>query len=70
MERLLNKRIIRKGRGLAIEYLLRWKGYRPEFDRWYNIKDLQDALELIEEYKAEAQRMGQSSKAATPPPPL
>ena len=69
VERLLNKRIVRKGRGLATEYLLRWKGYGPEFDRWYNIKDLQDALELVEEYEAEAQRIGRSLEPVTPTPP-
>ena len=65
VERLLNKRVIRKGRGLATEYLLRWKGYGPEFDRWYNVKDLQDALELVEEYEEEARRMDPSA-VATP----
>lgn len=70
VERLLNKRVIRKGRGLATEYLLRWKGYGPEFDRWYNLKDLQDALELVEEYEEEARRMSPaippSSTSASP----
>lgn len=78
VERLLNKRVVRKGRGLATEYLLRWKGYGPEFDRWYNLKDLQDALELVEEYEEEARRIGPSRRrlglpvvgnAAAPPPP-
>ena len=67
VERLLNKRIMRKGRGFATEYLLRWKGYGPEFDRWYNIKDLQDALELVEGYEEEAQRIRPSSSTAVVP---
>ena len=51
IDRLLNKRTIRKGRGLAIEYLVRWTGYGPEWDRWYNIKDLDNATELVEAYE-------------------
>ena len=64
VERLLNKRIIKKGRGLATEYLLRWRGYGLEFDRWYNIKDLQDALELVQEYDEEAHRIKISDSTA------
>ena len=30
IDRFLNKRTIRKGRGLAVEYLVRWTGYGPE----------------------------------------
>ena len=72
VERLLNKRVVRKGRGLATEYLLRWKGYGPEFDRWYNLKDLQDALELVEDYEVEARRMNPRQdlqQARSPAPP-
>ena len=29
---ILNKRVIRKGRGFATEYLIKWKGYGPEYD--------------------------------------
>lgn len=51
VERLLNKRIIKKGRGMATEYLVRWKGYGPEYDMWYNVKHLGDADILINEYE-------------------
>lgn len=47
IDRLLNKRTIRKGRGLVIEYLVYWTGYGPEWDRWYNIKDFDNAAELV-----------------------
>ena len=33
IDRILNKRTIRKGRGIATEYLLKWKEYGLEYDR-------------------------------------
>ena len=62
IKRLLNKRVVRKERGIATEYLLRWKGYGPEFNRWYNLKDLQDALKLVDEYEEKARRIGPSKR--------
>ena len=57
IDRLLNKRTVRKGRGLAVEYLVRWTGYGPEWDRWYNIKDLDNTANLVRDYEeALAQR--------------
>ncbi len=47
----LNKRTVKKGKGLDIEYLVRWTGYGPEWDRWYNIKDLDNAADLVRAYK-------------------
>ena len=57
IERLFNKRIIKKGRGLATEYLVRWKEYGSEYDQWYNIKDLDNASELVKEYKEKVVRI-------------
>ena len=51
IDRLLNKRTVRKGKGLAIEYLVRRTGYGPEWDRWYNVKDLDNAPNLVCDYK-------------------
>ena len=57
VERLLNKRTVKKGKGRAIEYLVCWKGYGPEWDRCYNIKDLDNAADLVHNYEeALAQR--------------
>lgn len=51
IERLLNKQTVKKGRGHATEYLIRWAGYGPEWDRWYNAKDLGNAAELVRKYE-------------------
>ena len=51
VERILNKRVIRKGRGWATQYLIRWLGYGPEFDQWYNQKDLANSADLIQQYE-------------------
>ncbi len=52
IERFLNKRQIKKGKGRAIEYLVRWKGYGPEWDRWYNVKELENTAALVDDYEA------------------
>ena len=52
IERLLNKRQVKKGKGRAVEYLVRWKGYGPEWDRWYNVKELDNATTLVDDYEA------------------
>ena len=51
IDRLLNKRTVRKGKGLATEYLMRWTRYGPEWDRWYNVKDLDNAADLVRAYE-------------------
>lgn len=51
IDRLLIKYTVRKGKGLAIEYLVRWTGYGPEWDRWYNVKDFDNAPDLVRNYE-------------------
>lgn len=51
VDRLLNKQVVKKGKGLATEYLVKWKGYGPEFDRWCNVKTLDGAKGQIESYE-------------------
>ena len=53
VERLLNKRVFKKGKGFSTEYLVRWKSYGPEYDQWYNVKRLGNAEELVQEYEQE-----------------
>ena len=61
VERILDKRVIRKGRGYSIQYQIRWKGWGPEYDRWYRLKDLGDCQELIEEYEHQMDQTGQTT---------
>lgn len=51
IERLLNKRTIKKSKNLAIKYLMHWTGYGPEWDRWYNVKNLDNAAKLVRKYE-------------------
>ena len=48
---LLNKQIIKKGRGQDVEYLVCWTGYGPKWDRWYNIKNFDNTAELVRSYE-------------------
>ena len=53
IDRLFNKKIFRKGKGMVIKYLIKWKGYKSEFDRWYNVKYLEKVEDLIKKYEKE-----------------
>ena len=52
VEKDLNRRVIPKGRGFTTEYLIRWLGYGPEFDQWYNVKHLSSSQDLIASYES------------------
>ena len=74
IDRLLDKRVMRKGRGFATEYLVRWKGWGPEWDEWFNVKNLEDAMDLVQDYKREMEATSVSNpntirpQASQPPP--
>ena len=55
VKRILDKRVIRRGRGFSTQYRIQWKGWGPEHDRWYRVQDLGDCNELIEEYEQRIQ---------------
>ena len=66
IDRLLDKRVMRKGRGFATEYLVRWKGWGPQWDEWFNVKNLDDATDLVEDYEREMDTAAASSNAMRP----
>ncbi len=53
IERLLNKKIVKRDHEYFTKYLIRWKRYESEFDRWYNMKNLVNAKKLIADYEKE-----------------
>ena len=50
IDRLINRRVIKKGRGYSTQYLVRWRGYGPEYDEWRSVKDLGNSQDLVDEY--------------------
>ncbi|TAQ84474.1 hypothetical protein B7494_g7190 [Chlorociboria aeruginascens] len=48
LDKILAKRKTPTGQ---TRYLVRWKGYGPEYDQWYSEKRLANAKDLIEEYE-------------------
>lgn len=50
LEEILNKRVSKRGKGMSTEYLVRWKGYGPEWDQWIN-KKLFASNDMIDEYE-------------------
>ena len=63
VERILDKRVIHKGRGFSTQYRVQWKGWGSQYDQWYRVQDLGDCKELIEEYE---QRIHQRDDSVTP----
>jgi hypothetical protein len=51
IERLINKRVVRRDHEYGIEYLIRWLKYESKYDRWYNVKKLVNAKDLIVDYE-------------------
>jgi len=48
VDRLVGKREAVRG----TEYLLRWKGYGPEWDEWRNLPELENATDLVNDYES------------------
>ena len=70
LERILDKRMVKRGRSRTpcVEYLIRWEGYGPEEDRWYNEILLDNAKELIKDYESgffEGRALAESTDSAT-----
>ena len=51
IEKLINKRVIKKKRDEFTQYLIRWKEYDFEEDKWYFISTFENAKNLIVDYE-------------------
>jgi hypothetical protein len=71
IEKIIKDRTRRFGRKAKPikEYLIRWKGYGAEYDEWYGEDMLDNAKELVAEYKHSIQKgkhpEGTSDKTST-----
>ncbi len=63
IEKLLNKRMIKRGRKMVTQYLVRWEGYESQHDDWRTIDELSNAAALVKEY--EESMRGQQQAVAT-----
>jgi hypothetical protein len=61
IEKLLNKRIVKREHEFFTKYLIRWQEYESEFDKWYNVKNLENAKNLIANYKKKFKRFNIST---------
>ena len=52
VEKILNKRKV-QGKD---KYLVQWKGFTAEGDTWESRENLENAMELVEEFKKEYER--------------
>lgn len=47
----LNRQIVRHKKGQLIKDLVCWTDYGPEWDHWYNINNLNNTINLVNDYK-------------------
>ena len=52
VECLLDKRIVKRECEKFTEYLIRWKEYRSEHNKYMNLKNLSNFMNLIQNYEA------------------
>ena len=57
VEKILDKREIKRGRNRIIQYLIKWKGY-PEYEStWEPMTNLINAPDIIREYEMDSNNM-------------
>jgi hypothetical protein len=56
VEKILDKRIHRRGRGSTVEYLIKWKGYADYDATWEPVENLKNAEEAIADFEEEMMR--------------
>jgi hypothetical protein len=61
IERILNKRTVKRDQEYFTKFLVRWQDYEFEYDRWYNVKNLQNAKNLISDYEKKLERFNSSN---------
>lgn len=62
IEAIVSKRMSRKGHKKKTEYLVRWKGYGPEWDFWYAEDDLPNAQQSIADYESSSLTVHQEAQ--------
>lgn len=61
VERILNCQIIRRERGYTTQFLVRWPGFGPEYE-----KHLTEVLDLVQEYNEEISSSNDHALAEQP----
>ena len=51
LEAILSRRTTIRREEQIIQYLVRWKGYGPEWDTWMDLDELENAKELVKEFE-------------------
>ena len=52
IETIIRRAMRGRGRNRRVHYLLRWKGYGPEFDEWLLVEEMEHSGALVEEFEA------------------
>ena len=69
VDRIMDKRTSDRGK---VEYLIHWKGWGHEHNVWYDVKDLQNSKELIDDFERKQALLPQprrrTGKGARKPP--
>jgi len=51
VEAVVRKRVLKWGRSTKVQYLVRWKGFGPEYNEWNDEESLEGCSELVKDYE-------------------